>query len=408
MQKPLRRAAVITMCLVAVGCDGTRVEGEELGKTTEALETPWSVVELGGGFNPSLSLDGAGNPALSIARGVPMASNHDGDVTPVFVSNDGSWRAGTGWRSTVLSHEPGKINGNANAVAFAPSAQVAYTSRIRADKNSGYVLKLARQAGLNWQTSTVEDSPWVYQMKQQVHDGSTYLVYTNPPNPGIRIARSDGTGTWTKTSLTTIPYNLLSSIDAVLAPVDDPKAPVTLGIATTTLSPTTGPEAPAGLHFVSSPDGGTNWKAVVHVDDSDAAIGPQVAYAGVNPQISYTGVNDKLAKWASSSDGGHTWTVEKVAQFEGSPATGLTVDKNGEPVMAIAAPDPAAAQSRLYIARRKAPGVWALELVDSIRAPLAFDVNPRVAVTPDGRIVIAYTYGTVSDSHVRFAWSAPL
>jgi len=410
------RARLIACCLgvaLIAGCDAVGpAEEDEMDRGAAALAAGWAIVDIGGGFHPSLALDSAGEPALSYTRGVPDPSHVDGgDTTAAFASNDGTWRSGTGWTTADISLIPGKIDGFANALGFSPAAQVAYTSRTRLDRDSGFILQFARQTNGPWQVTTVESTPWVWQVKQRVKDETTLLGYVSTARTGVLVASSTSGGDWTRSALPDMPRDLLSSMDVGLAAaVDGEKDKLHAGVATSTLFPTSVPAAPRGLHFAASADGGNTWGAIVHVDTSGPMIGPQTAFAGANPLLSYSDVDQKLAKLASSDDGGVTWSVETVAAFTSAPSTGLAVDADGAPLLAIVVPDSATFQDFLYFARRDSKTGWSLELVDSVAWSLGLRLgaNPRIATTADGSIVIAYDYGTQVAHHVRFAWSPPL
>lgn len=409
--------SMVALSMLAGAC-GTLDSGDEaeLGEAASSspLALQWSVAELGPGNEVAMSLDRAGNPALAIRRGLPVPEQTDADTTPVFISNDGRWRLGTGWQRTDIAPIAGMVDGAATSVAFGQTAQVAFNSRVRLDQNSGMTLKLATQSASGWQVSTVESTPWVWQLSQQVDagTGTTFLGYTYTAQTGVVVARSSifGSGGWTKVALTHVPRDLLTSTEIAIVPADPvTKADTVVGLVTTTL--TAAGSNPRGLHYTSSLDGGANWRAVAHVDSSGAAIGPMIAFAGKNPVLSYSIVDAHHAKLATSPDGGATWQVETIGTFETTPSTGLAIAANGEPLVVLMVANETLSRSELYLARRdKTTARWSLELIDTINWStfMRFAVNPRIAVTADRRVVIGYQYSGFDTSFVRFAWSSPL
>jgi len=403
-------ALLSATAVVAAGCGGTAEESETLGTDTRALGR-WSVMELADGWSPSLAVDGKGVPTVSVTQGVPNARKQSGDNTPVVFWNDGSFRSGTGWTRSDIGYAPGYLDGAFfNSVAMnVGRPQLAFSRRVNGGKAMPITLELATRGMWGWQVDTLDSSGWIYQAVQRVSDDTTWVVYQDPTNShgALRVATT-ASGSW-QTYGFPMPLALLSSLDAA---VTDPSAgkPV-LGVATTTLDTSAAGE-PRGLHFARSDDGGVTWTAPVHIDDTWGMIGPQIAFSGTDPVIAYTELDAHRAKFASSSDGGVSWKVETIGTFDVNPATGVAVDpRNGEPVVAIVADDFATGKDRLSVARRDATGNWVLETVDTVDSALgrSFVVNPRIAVLPDGTVVLAYAWvdDIAQETRVRFAWSSP-
>lgn len=396
----LRIGALLSASVaVGAGCGGPAPEDDgAFGEDVSAL-SQWSVMELGGGWSPSLTFDTKGFPVVSVAQGVPNPTNDGGDVRPVIFSNGGGWRTGAGWSSQGLPHQPGFRNGNTNSLAFGTTPRLVFSCN-EIGKSKPIHLHMATWGGAGWQVETIDDEGWIYQAVHRTLDDMSWVVYSDPSlAQRLRVA-TDVSGVW-ETHTVSVPFNLLNSMDFAVSTSKEEK-PV-LGIATTSYS------TPGGLYFTTSRDAGETWEPVVHVDDTWGMIGPQIAYAGSNPMIAYTELDSHKAKFAYSADGGETWTYETIATFDVNPATGLAVDpRNGQPVVAIVARDLASAEHRLYVARRNFLGTWSLEIVD--RASLAmnylFAVNPRIAVNENGEVAIAWERYQGNDRRVRFAWDA--
>lgn len=407
----LRLGALLSAsAVIAAGCGSANLEdGDPLGTNAAPLNpTSWSMIELSGGYDPSLVLDGKGVPSVSLTQGVPNPRKDGPDVMPVLFSNDGRWRSRAGWTSEGIGFVPGFRDGDYHSLALLGNApQLVFSRRDKSERHPAPFLMMATKGWRGWQTETLDGDHGVYQAIQRVWGDTTWVVYQDPTaaQKRLRIATT-ASGTWAKHGLS-IPHSLLNSIDAAVTETKEGK-PV-LGVATTTFSPSAEGD-PAGLRFANSLDGGATWEPVLHIDDTGAMIGPQIAYSGPNPIITYSELDAHRAKIAQSDDGGLSWKIETIATFDSTPATGLAVDpRTGEPVVAIVGSDHVAWKHYLYVARRDAKGNWSLEVVDSVDLAdgSMFWVNPRIAVTTEGTVAIAYTCERPDGMGVRFAWSDP-
>lgn len=403
----LQLGAVLTASLaMATGCgDSLAGDPEALGTDVSAL-TRWSVRELGPGWSPSLTFDSKGFPLVSVAQGVPDPTNDGADVRPVLFSSDSGWRTGTGWTSVALAHVPGFRNGNTNSLAMnGGTTQIAYSSH-QNGRHMPIHLHLATPGAMGWQVQVLNDEGNIYQAVQRTADEATWVAFDDPTRADRFAVATNVSGTW-ETHRVSIPAATLSSMDFAISTSKEDK-PV-LGLATTSLGEGLRGE-PWGLHFTTSFDGGETWEDVVHIDDSWAMIGPQLAYSGTDPMIAYTELEAKRAKFAYSADGGQTWQVETIGTFDVNPATGLAIDpRTGQPVVAIVARDLQTAEAVLYVARRNLVGTWSLEIVDraSLSMNYGFAVNPRIAINDEGHTAIAWERYQDRDQRVRFAWDAP-
>lgn len=401
-------AFVSLSALIVAGCGDAGPTEEEPIEASAAPLAKWGVTVLGPGFNPSLALGPNDVPAVAVGQGVADPGRNAGDTTPVVYRNDGNWRQGWGWTTDPVGVVPNHFQGNFMSLAFnGLTTQLVFSSRDKSHRDNPMTLWFGTSSpfGAGWQTGTFADDGWIWQAVQRVTGGTTRIAYPAPPpsQHQVRVATSQPGGGWA-TQTVSIPLALLNSLDFAVG--DTGSGSPHLGIATTTLS---GGSIPRGVHFVGSTDGGATWGTAVTIDDAWAMISPQIAFAGENPVITYTELDQNHAKIATTSDGGKTWDVEIIGTYDASPSTDVAIDPlTKEPVVAIFSVDSTNAKDRLEVARRDPSGNWTFELVDSVDhgTGVFFAVEPQIAVTSDGTVVLAWEACNVFTERceIRFAW----
>lgn len=367
----------------------------------------WGYVNLGPGWNPSLTLDDQGVPVVSLTQGLVNPAENRWGSRPVVFWNDGGWKWGGGWSSQNVDVVQDHLIGSPTSIAMrSGQAQIAFSSRPYADSKGQITLKLARHlGGWNWSFETLDDTGTrsIIQVVQQSLLGSTWIAYNDPTQADhVRVKTHHG-GSWHTSSFAMPHILVVPSLD--LAVGTSPLGKPVLGIATTAVG------TDRGLFFAASHDGGITWSPPVHVDDTWGMVGPQIAFSGDNPMIAYTELDSRVVKFAQSKDGGLTWNYEIVGAFDSAPGASIAVSPvTGEPVIAITGRDFAANETRLHIARRNEKGQWKIEIVDSMDLSLGylFAVNPRIAIDHDDRVHVAYEiYNYADEAFVRYAWSNP-
>jgi hypothetical protein len=402
------RTALLTLSLTSIvaGCLGHDVDEnnapDDVVTGSSALAAPgltWSHVEIGGGRKPSLAFDGSGVPALAYERSAPTEDIFNGgDITLVYAENDGQWRTGAGWTHSDVGFTEGLVEGDVALAFDGETPQLAYTRRTRTDQASGFILRLAKQSATGWDQATIDANAWVYQTAQVVRGGATSIGYGSTSQPGVQLARSSSTGFDLATN-PQLTHDLLMSID-----MHGPQSANVIGFAASRLGRT------GQLAFSQTSDG-TTWTTPVKIE-TQSALRPRIAYYSTQRiAISYTQFvgSGGVAKLATSSDGGRTWTRETVASYSDRvPATAITFDGAGNPLVALT--ETGGGASRMHLAR-KTGGAWSLTQADSQLAPWLFGF-PEVALSTDGRVVltshVSRSIGAGEQSKIRVTWSSAL
>lgn len=116
----------------------------------------WGYVNLGPGWNPSLTLDDQGVPVVSLTQGLVNPAENRWGSRPVVFWNDGGWKWGGGWSSQNVDVVQDHLIGSPTSIAMrSGQAQIAFSGdnpMIAYTELDSRVVKFAqsKDGGLTW------------------------------------------------------------------------------------------------------------------------------------------------------------------------------------------------------------------------------------------------------------------